>query len=110
MPVTRTQDIQVALPPWPSHYFLYPTPETLQQCVRGTRAVRLQRVLYGGVRAADCLERWSVQWWKFGFLGQWKVTPQWRLTHEDVKPDLLRAAVRYARAEAALTRGKSVRG
>jgi len=106
MPVRRAREIQVALPPWPSHYFLYPMPETLQQCVRGTRAVRLQRLPH----VLEAVEKWSVQWWRFDMTDQWQETPQWHLTHEDVKPDLLRAAVRYTRAEAALTRGKSVRG
>lgn len=105
MRVKRAWDVPGALPPWPGHYFTRPTPETLQECRRGMRAVRLQRVPYTfGVG-----EKWSVQWWTFGLSDQGQKTPQWTLTHEDVKADLLHAAVRYARAEAVLTRRKSVR-
>lgn len=77
--------------------------QTINEARKGYRAVRLQS--YEPQRSEM---RWSVQWWVFA-PAAWGELPQWCLSHELSKPTLVQAAVRFAQAEQALTRRKSVR-
>lgn len=103
----KIKDIDVVLPDGP---YLYVHArdgiETLQFHVRRKKAIRLQKIHL----RHDTDPHWSVQWWTFMQLPYWgDKTPQWILSNEEKYHDLLRAAVRYAKAEVVLTGRKSVR-
>lgn len=106
------QQIEVPLPPDP--YWHAPefrslrigqdAYQTISETRRGCRAVRLQSFGIGG---RHC---WSVQWWTFKVAWYMQANvPEWCLSHEVLRPTLVQAAVRFAQAEAVLTRRKSVR-
>ena len=103
----KIKDIDVVLPDGPYAYIrALDDIETLQLYVRRKKAVRLQKIRL----RHETDPHWSVQWWTFMSQPYWgDKTPQWILSNEEKYRDLLRAAVRYAKAEVVLTRQKSVR-
>lgn len=103
----KIKDIDVVLPDGPYAYIrALDDIETLQLYVRRKKAVRLQKIRL----RHETDPYWSVQWWTFmqqPYRGA--KTPQWILANEERYSDLLRAAVRYSKAEVVLTGQKSVR-